>query len=325
MRTRALIAVIVGMCLWTLPLRANPSKTSAGGAPAAAAGDASVDDSAYTDSAAADDGGSAAADEEDTVDARPKHKPAPSGDGGLLKIKLFNDAAGTLSMDGEEIGKIQANVDEPYVVRGVSAGRHHLKLVTDDDKVILHEVMMHAGHNKVVRIQSQAAEAGDDSGQAPARHAKRRARESIQPERSYEGAKTACTILDWTGWGFFIVGLAYAGTGMQDEQNGQDKYLNHPGWASDGNYYGYEIDGRYYTADEYATYVKGEGEVETGAYCIGIGAVCWIVEICIPTHARNPQGSLMNIEDKQVAFAVPDITFDPRQEKYQATLLSAKF
>jgi len=315
MRFRAGLGVLLGLGLCGLPLRA------------AAAGKASDDSSAYTDSASNDSSADATTDEQDTVDARPKRK-APPAESGLLKIKLFNDAAGRLSMDGEDIGKIQANVDEPYVIRGVSRGRHRLKLVTEEGKAVVHEVVMHAGHNKVVRILSAESDgAGEEAATVPVQRGKRHAvpESARQPERSYEGAKTACTILDWTGWGFFIVGMAYGITGLQDEENGKGKYLSHPGWASDGNYYGYEIDGKYYTADEYATYTKGEGEVATGAVCLGIGCVCWIVEMCIPTHPRNQQGSLMDIRDKQLAFAVPDISYDPRRDKVQATLLSAEF
>ena len=103
------------------------------------------------------------------------------------KIKVFNDTAGTLYMDGEEVGDIGVNEDKPYVIPGVDAGTHVLKLQARGSKPINREVTVKAGENKTVRLltgssggENAASEASQEqSGQADS-----------QPEETKKPVKT---------------------------------------------------------------------------------------------------------------------------------------
>ena len=307
MLTRSGFAVLAVMLLFNAQAAAKTVVQIGQGGEAAAA----KDDSAYTDNGADSNGGDHGSDSSDSA-------------GVTQKIKLFNDAAGTLYLDGDEIGKIQSNVDEPYVIRAVSAGQHRLKLVTED-KTITHVVVIHAGHNKIVHINAEdAGDEGDAVQGGQGRH-NSGSSEYHPPARSYEGAKTACSILNWSGFIVGCVGIYYGGKGTKDTQAGANAaYLTSPGIASDGNFYGYDINGHYVTYDAYEQYLQGQAEIDDAYICWGVMGTCWLVSICIPTHAPG-QTSLIDIHDKQVAFAVPLINVDPRSGKMDATLLTAKF
>ncbi len=55
-------------------------------------------------------------------------------------------------MDGEEIGDITVNVDEPYIIPGVDSGNHTLKLLVQGTKPFIRDVQVERGKDKVVRL-----------------------------------------------------------------------------------------------------------------------------------------------------------------------------
>lgn len=294
----------------------------------------SGDTSAYTDANGSD------GDSGQTTTQAASGADNSDGAAATQKIKIFNDTAGILFVDTNEIGKIGVNSDMPYIVPNIAPGLHHIKLITNTGQEYNHDVTVRLGHNKVVHVVIVAAAATDDDDQGagdqgadddaavvPHRHVREATNANLDhPERSYKGAKTACTILDWSGAVVVLGGLCVMFAGA-DQEEAADKVPGYTSYNYGAQYYGYSYelpDGEWVPYSAYQEYYDGVAEVDTGAVFCGIGLTCWLISACIPTHGPA-QASLMNVQDHQFAWGVPKMDYVPTSREMTTSLLTAKF
>jgi hypothetical protein len=326
MRTKAGIYLFAAALLLPLYLKAASPGASQSG-----------DTSAYTDTNSSDsDAGQptaqAPATTSDSGDLAVSNADNSDGGAATQKLKIFNDTAGILFVDSNEIGKIGVNSDLPYIVPNIAPGLHHIKLVTNTGAEFNRDVTVRLGHNRVVHVVIAAADdedqgADDDAAVAPTRSVREATNANIDhPERSYKGAKTACTILDWSGAVVVLGGLCvmFAGEGEEGAANKVPGYTSN---SYSAQYYGYDWelpDGEWVPYSAYLEYHEGEDELDTGAGFVVVGLTCWLISACIPTHGPA-QASLMNVQDHQFAWGVPKMDYVPTSKEMTTSLLTAKF
>jgi hypothetical protein len=83
------------------------------------------------------------------------------------KVSIFNDVGGTLYLDQEAIGRIGVNVDLPYVLPGVSAGSHLLRLSLDSGMEIRRELAVVGGQDQVAHLMQAGAESPAQGSSGP--------------------------------------------------------------------------------------------------------------------------------------------------------------
>jgi drug/metabolite transporter superfamily protein YnfA len=161
--------------------------------------------------------------------------------------------------------------------------------------------------------------------QHPAHHAARAAKASVDEqtaeERRYHSRKVTSEILDWTGLGVGLVGIVVMVAGSSEMNNATSTYYPNetPSRGAD-----YEIDGKWYTADQYNQYYEGQTYAIIGGVVTVAGLATSIVGMCIAPK-YNPEGAMLHLEDGQVALAMPKVDLNPRSGELRATLVGASF
>jgi hypothetical protein len=158
-------------------------------------------------------------------------------------------------------------------------------------------------------------------GAQPAAMAARSAEDEKMAEaRRCRSNKAKSETLSWTGASAGLLGIVVMCVGALEMNDAMSTSYPHENPDAGAKY---EINGKWYTADQNNAYYEGQTRVIVGGVVTLAGLTASIIGACIAPH-RNPDGAMLHIEDGQMAMALPSVDWTQSGEM-RTTLVGARF
>jgi hypothetical protein len=252
----------------------------------------------------------------------------------VVMAKRAGQAVTVVMKDGTTVDGDMLGMDSDSITLRTEGGKSRdiplakvKKVFGEDGKAI----SLTSGSSEAAQEEAPvASESSQDEEQPVSRRSDRRSsrRESSRASaRSHAGTgmRVAGAVLGGVGLAGALIGLVVWEVGQSEMTSATSYYYTAPY----STYY-YTIpetgSGKYYDYTQYYDYYEGQGYATTGAWVAVVGGVIGVTGIILLAAApRDRNVGLINLEDKQLAWDLPAMTYDPRLKKTELTLLNAKF